>query len=175
MSAGKRYVLDANVFIQAHRLYYAFDICPGFWSALIRQHRIRQLCSVDRIKSELLGEDVPLASWIRKSTPDDIFKGTSDRRVVEAFGKMVNWVQTEDQFVGQAKAEFASAADGWLIAFAKVNGMIVVTHERYAPEAKSSVKIPNVCLEFEVPFCNTFEMLRGLGEQFVRKARQKGR
>ncbi len=38
MSAGKRYVLDANVFIDAHQNYYAFDICPGFWNALIQQH-----------------------------------------------------------------------------------------------------------------------------------------
>ena len=38
MSDGKRYVLDANVFIEAHQRYYALDVCPGFWLALIRQH-----------------------------------------------------------------------------------------------------------------------------------------
>ncbi len=27
-----RYLLDANVFIEAKNLYYAFDICPGFWT-----------------------------------------------------------------------------------------------------------------------------------------------
>ena len=28
------FVLDTNVFIQAHRRYYAQDVCPGFWECL---------------------------------------------------------------------------------------------------------------------------------------------
>ncbi len=28
------FVLDSNIFIEAHRRYYAFDICPGFWDSL---------------------------------------------------------------------------------------------------------------------------------------------
>ena len=28
------YLLDANVYIQAHRRYYDFDICPGYWDCL---------------------------------------------------------------------------------------------------------------------------------------------
>jgi len=28
-------VLDAKVFIEAHKKYYAPDICPAFWNALI--------------------------------------------------------------------------------------------------------------------------------------------
>jgi len=30
------YVLDANVFIEAARRYYAFDIAPKFWDTLIQ-------------------------------------------------------------------------------------------------------------------------------------------
>jgi len=26
-----QYILDANVFIEAYKRYYAFDLCPGFW------------------------------------------------------------------------------------------------------------------------------------------------
>lgn len=29
-----KYCLDANVFVEAHRRYYAFDIAPPFWRAL---------------------------------------------------------------------------------------------------------------------------------------------
>jgi hypothetical protein len=29
------YLLDANVFIQAHRLHYSFDFCPAFWDWLV--------------------------------------------------------------------------------------------------------------------------------------------
>ena len=54
MSAGKRYILDANVFIQAHQTYYAFDICPGFWLALSRQHEAKRIFSIDKIRVALL-------------------------------------------------------------------------------------------------------------------------
>ena len=175
MSAGKRYVLDADVFIQARRMHYPFDICPGFWNALIRQHRLGNLCSIDQVKAELVDEDDQLAEWAKETVPRVFFKGTADQRVLATFGEMVNWVQTKDQFTPEAKAQFASAADGWLVAFAKVNGLTVVTHEEYAPEAKKIVKIPNVCIEFDVPYCTTFEMLRGVGEQFVLKTRRKKR
>lgn len=175
MNAGRRYVLDADVFIEAHRRHYAFDICPGFWTALIRQHRSRTLCSIDRIKEELVDEGDHLAGWVQNTVPEDFFKATADQQVVDTFREMVNWVQMEDQFTVEAKAEFASAADGWLIAFAKVNGLTVVTHEQYASEAKKKVKIPNVCIEFDVPYCDTFDMLRRVKEQFVLKTRRKTR
>ena len=85
---------------------------------------------------------------------------------------MVKWVQGEQQFTGAAKAEFASVADGWVVAYAKANGLVVVTHEEYAPDAKKKVPIPNVCLEFDVDYCNTFEMLRELKVQFVLRKRK---
>ncbi len=59
--------------------------------------------------------------------------------------------------------------DGWLIAYAKVNGHIVVTHEEMAPRAKKTVPIPNVCIQFGVDYCNTFTMLRELQVRFVLK------
>ena len=58
MPTDKKYLLDANVFIEAKRRYYAFDVCPGsgnVWSGIIRGFRIQ---SIDRVKQELeLGDD----------------------------------------------------------------------------------------------------------------------
>ena len=31
----EKFVLDANVFIQAKRRFYAFDFCPGYWDMLL--------------------------------------------------------------------------------------------------------------------------------------------
>ena len=50
---SRKYVLDANVFIQAKNDYYGFDICPGFWTSLITQHNAKRVCSIDRIRDEL--------------------------------------------------------------------------------------------------------------------------
>ena len=114
-----------------------------------------------------------LNSWARMKATGRFFKGTADKKVSDAFGDMVNWVQNEHQFTSEAKAVFSSVADGWIVAYAKANGLVVVTHEQYAPDVKNRVPIPNVCLEFEVKHCNTFEMLRDLKEQFVLKTRQR--
>lgn len=172
MSGGKRYVLDANVFIEAYRKYYAFDLCPGFWRALVRQHENKRLFSIDRVKSELTAGSDELSDWAKGRTPDTFFKQTLDKAVRDSFASAMKWVQAEQQFDADAKAQFASAADGWIIAYAKVNKLVIVTHEEYAPDAKRKVPMPNVCIEFNVDYCNTFEMLRALKVQFVLKKRQ---
>ncbi len=76
------------------------------------------------------------------------------------------WVQAQRQFLDGAKADFAKGADGWLVAYAKAKAGIVVTQEVLDPNVRSRVKIPNVCQAFRVPFCDTFQMLRGLGVKF---------
>jgi hypothetical protein len=75
-------------------------------------------------------------------------------------------LKTRSQFTQAARAEFATVADGWVVAYAKAHGLKVVTHEVYAPNIKKRVKIPNVCVEFSVDYCNTFEMLQELGVKF---------
>jgi hypothetical protein len=78
----------------------------------------------------------------------------------------MTWVQAQNQFSPPAKADFANGADGWLVAYARAKGCVVVTQEVPAPDARRKVPIPNVCQAFDVPFVNTFEMLRALGVQF---------
>jgi len=167
MSASKRYVLDANVFISAKNTYYAFEICPGFWRALIAQHDNKRVFSIDRVLDELIEEGDKLSDWAKSTAPDTFFKKTQDAAVINSFQKMVKWVNSQSQFTSAAKAEFANAADGWLMAYAKVNGLTVVTHETYEPDAKNNVKIPNVCLEFDIEYVNTFDMLDDLKVRFV--------
>jgi hypothetical protein len=173
MSGGKRYVLDANVFIQAHQTYYGFDTCPGFWLALCRQYEARRVSSIDKIRTELLAGGDRLSDWVKDTAPPGFFKKTADRNVADAFRDLVNWVQNETRFTEAAKTEFASVADGWIIAYAKANGLTVVTHEEYAPAARKKVLMPNLCVQFKVDYCNTFEMLRELKVQFVLRKRKR--
>jgi hypothetical protein len=114
-----------------------------------------------------------LSDWVKENVPETFFKGTAGKSVVDAFRDMVKWVQNEPQFNPEAKNEFASVADGWVIAYARAHGMIVVTHEEYAPHVKRKVPMPNVCIEFDLEYCNTFEMLRDLKVQFVLRTKRK--
>jgi hypothetical protein len=70
-------------------------------------------------------------------------------------------------FTDDAKAEFASNADGWLVAYAATYDLILVTHETHEPARRNRVKIPNACEQFGVEWMDTFEMLRQLEVKFA--------
>jgi hypothetical protein len=165
-------VLDSDVFIAAKNLYYAFDICPGFWDAIVRAYERDRVRSIDRIKAELLAaqpkED--LVVWVRTQLPAGFFYSTQTRPVIEAYTEIVMWVQRSAQYFDSAKAKFATEADGWLVAYSMVHGTTVVTNEQPKPESRNSVKLPDVCTQFKVPYKNTFSMLRSLGAKLELRA-----
>lgn len=161
----RRYVLDTNIFIEAHRRYYAFDLCPGFWDAVTRQHAEMRLISIDRVKKEICNGD-ELESWVKKTAPHGFFASTQQTDVVQCFQGMMAWVQNNPQFLPMAKAEFAREADGWLAAYAKTNHWTLVTHEEYSRDAKKRVLLPNLCREFDIDYVDTFIMLRDLEVKF---------
>jgi len=162
---GPTYVLDANVFIQAARRYYAFDLAPRFWDSLVHHAGSGQLRSIDRVLWELDRGKDELAAWVNNDLSDS-FASTDEADVIQAFGEIMAWVQEQSQFSDSAKADFASGADGWLVAYAKVKDCVVVTHEALNPVVRRKVPIPNVCQAFTVPYIDTFEMLRRLGVRF---------
>lgn len=41
------YLLDANIFIEASRRYYSFDLAPSFWSWVEDQFRAGTMASIN--------------------------------------------------------------------------------------------------------------------------------
>ena len=165
MTGNSAYVLDANVFIEAARRYYAFDIVPPFWIRLTELATTGSIVSIDRVQIELQrGKDV-LAQWATKDFAHG-FASTRSQDVQREYAKMMEWVMEQSQFKDAAKAKFAQDPDGWLVAYAKTNNHIVVTHEQLALDARKKVPIPNVCHAFNVQYADTFEMLRALKVTF---------
>lgn len=150
------------MFIEAARRYYAFDLVPAFWQALADHAATGQVRSIDRVKQELLRGNDELAEWARTEF-QNWFASTAQHDVIEAYREIMIWVQQQTQFSDAAKAQFASVADGWLIAYSRVHGCIVVTHEQFEPYAKKKILIPNVCRAFGISTVDTFAMLRVLG------------
>jgi predicted nucleic acid-binding protein len=159
------YVLDSNVLIDAHRRYYAFDLAPKFWDSLIMHSEENRICSIDKVKDELAkGND---AHW--KWANDhflNAFHSTDEDEVQKVYRSLMGWANANERYAPAAKAEFASVADAWLIAYAKAKNYILVTDEKIAESAQRRIPIPNVCKEFNVPYIGTFEMLRKLGVKF---------
>ena len=154
------YALDTNVFIEAARRYYAFDLAPGFWDALNDLVSAQRICSIDRVDAEIREDSV--REWIDNGGFANGFASTDSVEVALMFGQVMTWVNQQVQFTNAAKAEFASGADGWLIAYSKLHNLSLVTHEVLRLDVKRKVPIPNVCQAFSVPYVDTFDMLRAL-------------
>lgn len=57
-----KYIMDANVFITAHRQMYPFDVAPGFWKQLVDKAADKILI-IEEVQNEILrGKDL-LADW----------------------------------------------------------------------------------------------------------------
>ena len=63
------FLLDSNIFIEAYRRYYAFNLCPGFWDSLIWLHEQNRLLSLDKVKDELTEEPDDLSDWAKTVFP----------------------------------------------------------------------------------------------------------
>ena len=162
------YLLDSDVFIAAKNLYYSFDICPGFWKSVVHHYRKGEVFSIDRIRKELIAgnKKEELVKWVKNEIPINFFHSTKTAQVVTTYREIMSWVYQNPQFFLHAKDNFAKGADGWLVAFARVEAATVVTNEESAPDSRRSIKLPDVCNQFGVRCENTFSMLRALNIRF---------
>ncbi len=158
----KRFLLDTNVFIEAYRRYYAFDLIPAFWDLLIDKSANGALYTIDKVKTEILKMEDDLSSWFNKY-PTECIINTSNDNIVDNYSQIINHVSKNSRYRDSSKSEFASGADGWLLAVAKAESMILVTQEVYIPDCRKKVPIPNVCREHDVEYVGTFEMMRRNG------------
>src|SRR5665213_1958727 len=102
MSADVLYVLDANAFIQAHRRFYAFDICPGYWRAIRWHHQHNGLCSIDRVYEEMEDGKDKLFDWAKSKLPKGFFRSTAELDIVSWYRRLAEWVHAEPQFLPRA-------------------------------------------------------------------------
>lgn len=125
MTGDRLYLVDSDVFITAKNLYYAFALCPGFWRSLLHHHRQGRVFSVDRVRGELLvgSETEDLVRWVREEVPRGFFLPVDADAVVSAYTEIMMWVQRHGRYFDHAKAKFATGADGWLVACARVRAL----------------------------------------------------
>jgi len=154
-----RYLLDADALISAHRQYYPFDFCPGFWAWLKQKHEQKRVFSVDAVYAELQRGDDELSRWAKTMKRKGFFLATDSAAIVPDISRLSQWVSMSN-FTQAAAHEFNDSTDMVLVAFAKTCGMVVVTNEKSEPEAKRTVKIPDACKAMQLQYIDLFELLR---------------
>ncbi len=70
------YLLDANVFIEASRRYYGFDLVPQFWDWLIDAHSRGVVMTVQQVADEITPGD-ELHNWFSQLPPTFVEPHTS--------------------------------------------------------------------------------------------------
>jgi hypothetical protein len=159
------YLLDTNVFIEAQNRYYANDICPGFWDWLDHGMLVGSLMSITSVYDELEGKGDFLAEWVEDRKTSGWFLDVTDIPTQNFYAQVVQHVESVPVYTRPHKNLFLSRADPWLIAKAKVEGLIIITHETFNAHT-TKVKIPNVCRNFNISCNDTFQVLRQLAVSF---------
>ena len=158
-----KYLLDANVFIQAKNLHYGLDFCPAFWNWLIEQNSSGNVASIEKISDEIQSGADELWDWAKQR--GEGFFLPADDPVIPALQLVSTWV-TSQQYEPAAVSTFLQVADYWLVAHALGHSCTVVTHE-VPSDGVRKVKIPNVCIGMKIKCINPYEMLRRERAKFI--------
>ncbi|MGH9477185.1 MAG: DUF4411 family protein [Terriglobales bacterium] len=157
-----RYLLDANVLMQARRLHYNPDYCPGFWEWLTQEHGHGRIFSIAAVLTEIRrGHDN-----LYELLPRDFFLRPPDE-IGPALAEVSQWVERLPCNEAR-KNEFLSGADYHLVAQAKCSSYVVVTHEKSVPENQGGkIRIPNACAAVGATSVNLWDLLRERGARFI--------
>lgn len=163
MKPANRYLVDANVFIQAKNFHYRFEFCQGFWQWLADGHNAGLLFSTAKVFQELNdgNDDDQVKLWANQLPSSFFVPDTHDATVMQAYGQVMTWILPNSHYTQQAKDEFARAdkADSFLIATAKTHGFKLTTHELSKPETKRRILIPNAADVFGVGCTMIYNLL----------------
>ncbi len=159
------YLLDSNVFIEAHQRYYGLDFAPGFWDWLLHSRQSGVLASIDSIKAELEQREDELADWSKANV--DFFLET-DAVVQSSFQILSEWTMSKSlPYRNAARFDFMASGDYRLIAYAHAHKHVVITHEQSAPDSKKRIKIPDACRALGVECRDVFPVIRETGTHFL--------
>lgn len=156
------YLLDANIIINAHELYYPLKRVPEFWEWILFHASNGKIKLPDEIISEIQGgESAQHACWVHDKTNKStlLLNETFDLELLqmvvnEGYAPDLNELEIEQ--IGQ---------DPFLIAYAMKDkeNRVVVTNETSAPsKTRSKKKVPDVCDLLGIKHCNVYTLIREL-------------
>lgn len=158
------FLLDSNVFIDAHKRYYGLGLCPGFWDWLLAANAAGAVASIEKVYEELKDFGDDLSVWAKAR--DDRFFLKPDADGMASLARVAIWASGQS-YRPAAVAHFLSGADCLLVAQAHAGKHVVVTHELPVPAALKVVKIPDACRALGVVYVSPFQMLKSERAKFV--------
>lgn len=169
MTKEEIFLVDSNSFMTPFRRYYAFDLVPAYWDAIIEPIKDGKIVVLDMVRDEIAKGEDDLAKWIANVDELKIIQHVNGA-TVNKYQEVLQFVATSGYYKESAFSTWAqgSVADPWLIASASANGYTLVTEEigtgvLSTKQQQKAAKIPDVAGKFEVKTINIYEMMRRLG------------
>lgn len=163
----KPYLIDSNALIDSQRDYYHRQNFQPVWDCIAKNAEV-----IPQVYNELAIPGSALGSWVKET-----FHGStldiSSPQVFEKYAEIQQWIARCGYWTNVGFTQWASPekADPWLIAVAKINDLIIVSHERSRPmmdanrPSKKEPKITTVAEQFGVKVIPIYEMLYDLNFQ----------
>lgn len=155
------YLLDANVLIDANRDYYPLERVPEFWDWLVHLGDQGEAKIPLEVHEEIKDGNDVLATWAKDTSVKTaiLFAEEVEVALVSTAideGYAPDLTDDEIEKIGR---------DPFLIAYclADLGQRSVVTTEISRPtRIRANRHLPDVCADFGVPCCNTFQFVRDL-------------
>ena len=155
------YIFDTNIFIRSKN-EMPMEVWPTFWRRMAEMVNSGQVYSSIEVKAEIDKGNDELTAWIHDNASDSFYYAI-DEEVLAKYAETQNWAQSNPVFNNNARQEFATVADAYLVATAADKGLTLVTYETSDPNCKRRVKIPDACNAIGVRFCDLNTALREMG------------
>lgn len=158
------FLLDANVLIDAKRLYYLFSSVPEFWEWLTYQGGQGNIKIPLETYEELSKGNDDLATWIKRKEvknslllKEEVKIDCVQRVIKEGYSDDLTDVDVER--LGNDPLIIAHALQP-----SNNNQRCIVTTENSKPSRKGANRhIPDVCNSLGIKCCNPFELYQSLG------------
>ena len=158
-SAGKLYLLDANVPIRAHADYYPIDRIRPFWDWLVEEAKSGRVKIPFEIYNEIQPpDDSSLHSWIKnKEVSSALLLDEEVNR--EIFNRVLQEGYATDLTDGEL---VQIGRDPFIAAYALMGpNRVVVTKEASRPsKQRANKKLPDVCRAMGVSCMDDFQFYR---------------
>lgn len=159
------YLLDANVLITAHHLYYPVDAVPEFWDWLAHQGEAGNVKmpieTFEEVKDGSNDADKDLLyAWVQDDAHKSaiLFDGDVEPQLVQQVTGQYAPDLTDDELEAIGRDPFLIAH-----ALADPGNRCVVTTEVSKPRLqRQNRRVPDICADVGVQWCDTFAMLRAL-------------
>ena len=154
-----KYILDANVFIEASNRTYKPHIFPCFWEWLLTQNQDGNLCSIDQVYIELTEDkEDKISSWVKNQKgfflpcEDEATQNNFAEHVLNGIEEYipVGYSHQRKSTLEAHKDRFLSKADPWVIAKAMTLGAVIIIHETKVEDNSYKIKIPNIAKQFNL-------------------------